>query len=129
MQVARPDHPSSELGYGHPAYLDPAALGRELRRVAEACHQCRRCLPLCGSFPTLFDLVDATEQEVAGLTDAGLERVNELCFHCRQCFNHCPYTPPHEWDVDFPALMRRQQLARVRRTGFRCCGGSRHRPT
>jgi Fe-S oxidoreductase len=118
MQVTRPDHPSAELGYGHLAYLDPGALGRELRRVAEVCHQCRRCLPLCGSFPTLLDLVDATEREVAGLTEAGLERVNELCFHCQRCFNHCPYTPPHEWDVDFPALMRRQQLARTRRQGI-----------
>ena len=118
MQVTRPEHPSAELGYGHPAYLDPGALGRELRRVAEVCHQCRRCLPLCGSFPTLFDLVDASESEVAGLTDAGFERVNELCFHCQQCFNHCPYTPPHEWDVDFPALMRRQQLARTGREGI-----------
>ena len=118
MQVTRPEHPSAELGYGHPAYLDPGALGRELRRVAEVCHQCRRCLPLCGSFPTLFDLVDASESEVAGLSDAGLERVNELCFHCQQCFNHCPYTPPHAWDVDFPALMRRQQLARTGREGI-----------
>ena len=118
MQVSRPDHPSVALGYGHPAYLDPAALGRELRRVAEVCHQCRRCLPLCGSFPTLFDFVDASPSEVDGLTDANLERVNELCFHCQQCFNHCPNTPPHEWDVDFPALMRRQQLARVGREGI-----------
>jgi glycerol-3-phosphate dehydrogenase subunit C len=117
MRVSLPDHPSVELGYGHLAYLDPAALDRELRRVAEVCHQCRRCLPLCGSFP-LFDFVDASDNEVAGLTDAGLERVNELCFHCQRCFNHCPYTPPHEWDVDFPALMRRQQLARVQREGI-----------
>jgi Fe-S oxidoreductase len=43
--------------------------------------------------------------------------VNELCYHCKLCHNHCPYTPPHEWDVDFPALMRRQQLQRVRREG------------
>jgi len=118
MQVTRPEHASAELDHRHPAYLDPAAVDRELRRVAEVCHQCRRCLPLCGSFPTLFDLVDATEHEVGGLTASGLERVNELCFHCQQCFNHCPYTPPHEWDVDFPALMRRQQLVRVQREGI-----------
>jgi len=48
---------------------------------------------------------------------SGLEEVNELCFHCKLCFNHCPYTPPHEWDVDFPALMRRQQVARAGRDG------------
>ena len=29
--------------------------------------------------------------------------MNELCYHCKLCYNHCPYTPPHEWDVDFPA--------------------------
>ena len=43
--------------------------------------------------------------------------MNELCYHCKLCYNHCPYTPPHEWDVDFPALMRRQQVARARRDG------------
>jgi glycerol-3-phosphate dehydrogenase subunit C len=43
--------------------------------------------------------------------------VNELCYHCKACYNHCPYTPPHEWDVDFPALMRRQQLTRAAREG------------
>jgi Fe-S oxidoreductase len=90
----------------------PEKLERELRRVGDICHQCRRCLPLCPSFPKLFELVDATEKEIAGVDEAGFEEVNELCFHCKLCYNHCPYTPPHEWDVDFPALMRRQQLQR-----------------
>jgi Fe-S oxidoreductase len=48
---------------------------------------------------------------------AGFDAVNELCYHCKLCYNHCPYTPPHEWDVDFPALMRRHQLARASRDG------------
>jgi Fe-S oxidoreductase len=46
-----------------------------------------------------------------------LDEVGELCFHCAQCFNLCPYTLPHEWDVDFPGLMRRHQLTRVARDG------------
>jgi len=117
MKVDLPEHPSRSLGYDHPAYADPGALDRELHRVGEVCHQCRRCLPLCPAFPKLFDLVDATPQEAAGVTPEGFDRVGELCFHCRLCFNHCPYTPPHEWDVDFPALMRRHQLARVARDG------------
>jgi Fe-S oxidoreductase len=62
--------------------------------------------------------VDASEQEVAGLSRADFDAVNELCYHCKLCYNHCPYTPPHEWDVDFPALMRRQQLARAKRDGI-----------
>jgi Fe-S oxidoreductase len=117
MKVAPPEHPSTELRYGDESYLDPTKLETELRRVGEICHQCRRCLPLCPSFPKLFDLVDATDEEIAGVSMAGFDDVNELCYHCKLCYNHCPYTPPHEWDVDFPALMRRHQIARRQRDG------------
>ena len=34
------------------------ALQKELGRVFDICHGCRRCVNLCGAFPTLFDLVD-----------------------------------------------------------------------
>jgi Fe-S oxidoreductase len=117
VKVDPPELPSRDWSYEDPDYLDPAKLERELRRVGEICHQCRRCLPLCPSFPKLFDLIDASPDEIAGVAMTGLDEVNELCFHCKQCWNHCPYTPPHEWDVDFPALMRRHQLVRARRDG------------
>jgi Fe-S oxidoreductase len=117
MKVPLPERASTDLHYDDADYTDADSLERELRRVAEICHQCRRCLPLCPSFPRLFDLVDATEDEVAGVDAAGFESVNELCFHCKLCYNHCPYTPPHEWDVDFPALMRRHQVVRAERDG------------
>ena len=118
MKVTPPEIPSGELDYRHPDYLDPAKIERELRRVGDICHQCRRCLPLCPSFPKLFELVDASDEEIAGVSQQGFDQVNELCYHCKLCYNHCPYTPPHEWDVDFPALMRRQQVARARRHGI-----------
>jgi len=118
LKVPPPERPSTELRYGDPDYLDADALERELRRTGEVCHQCRRCLPLCPSFPTLFELIDATDREAAGVTMQGFEQVNELCYHCKLCYNHCPYVPPHEWDVDFPALMRRHQLFRTRRDGI-----------
>ena len=117
MKVKPPEHPSAELNYRDAAYTDPETLERELRRVGDICHQCRRCLPLCPSFPKLFELVDATDREIEGVSMAGFDEVNELCYHCKLCYNHCPYTPPHEWDVDFPALMRRHQLARASRDG------------
>ncbi len=117
MKVQAPELPSSEWSYDDPDYLDAAKVERELRRVGEVCHQCRRCLPLCPSFPKLFELIDATPREVAGVAAAGFDAVNELCYHCKLCYNHCPYTPPHEWDVDFPALMRRHQLLRAERDG------------
>jgi Fe-S oxidoreductase len=117
VKVDPPELPTAAWRYEDPAYRDPAKLERELRRVGEICHQCRRCLPLCPSFPRLFELVDASPDEIRGVAMAGFDEVNELCFHCKQCFHHCPYTPPHEWDVDFPALMRRHQLARAERDG------------
>jgi Fe-S oxidoreductase len=118
VKVPPPDKPSLEWDYRDPDHLDPEKLERELRRTGEICHQCRRCLPLCPSFPKLFELVDASDDEIAGVDMAGFDAVNELCFHCKLCFNHCPYTPPHEWDVDFPALMRRHQLFRAERDGI-----------
>ncbi len=118
MKVTPPEHASTELGYDDPAYSDPDSLERELRRVGDICHQCRRCLPLCPAFPKLFDLVDATDREIEGVAMSGFDSVNELCFHCKLCYNHCPYTPPHDWDVDFPALMRRHQISRAKRDGI-----------
>jgi Fe-S oxidoreductase len=118
MKVLPPELPSRELRYGAPSYDDPEKLERELRRVGEVCHQCRRCLPLCPSFPRLFELIDATDREIEGVSMAGFDEVNELCFHCKLCYNHCPYTPPHEWDIDFPALMRRHQQLRAARDGI-----------
>ena len=119
MKVDRPERPSASLAYDDSDFADLAKVERELRRAGEVCHQCRRCLPLCPSFPKLFELIDATEDEIAGVTMDGFERVNELCYHCKLCYNHCPYTPstPHEWDIDFPLLMRRHQLARAKRDG------------
>ena len=39
-----------------------------MERVFDICHGCRRCVSLCQSFPTLFDLIDATaDGEVHGV--------------------------------------------------------------
>ena len=75
MKVDPPELPTAAWRYEDPAYRDPAKLERELRRVAEICHQCRRCLPLCPSFPRLFELIDASPNEVAGVSLAGLDEV------------------------------------------------------
>ena len=51
-----------------PDYYDEAATFTELERIFDICHGCRRCVSLCGSFPTLFDLVDeSTTMEVDGV--------------------------------------------------------------
>ena len=49
------------LGWQDPQFYDPAALEKELERVFDICHGCRRCFNLCNSFPTLFDLIDESK--------------------------------------------------------------------
>ncbi|MBV8341901.1 MAG: Fe-S oxidoreductase, partial [Gammaproteobacteria bacterium] len=102
------------------AFYDADALDKELERVFDICHGCRRCFSLCNSFPTLFDAVDATsEGEVAALDRKVFREVVDHCYLCDMCFmTKCPYVPPHPWNVDFPQLMLRAKAERVRREGL-----------
>ena len=56
------------LDWKNPDFLNEDLLNKELERVFDICHGCRRCVSLCQSFPTLFDLVDeSTTMEVDGV--------------------------------------------------------------
>jgi len=101
-------------------FWDLGAVDRELRRVYDICGGCRRCLPLCPSFKVLFDRMDveAVDGDVDKLPAADVKEVVDLCYQCKLCFNHCPYTPPHRWEVDFPRLMLRARAAHTRKTGL-----------
>jgi len=81
----------------------------ELGRIFDICHGCRRCVSLCNSFPTLFDLVDESSTgEVDGVDRKDYMKVVDQCYMCDLCYmTKCPYTPPHEWNVDFPHSMLR----------------------
>ncbi len=151
-----------------PRFWDPAHLRDEVDRVFDICWGCRLCFKFCGSFPTLFELIDAkTERmrseylaahpEVVASADAKrraaeaqpqpeskpegevgvtygdelpelharandlgtaeIDRVVDLCFQCKLCYPNCPYTPPHEFAVDFPRLLLRWKAHRTRRQG------------
>ena len=91
------------------SYLDQGSLYEELERVYDICHGCRRCVSLCESFPTLFDLVDESDTlEVDGVDKGDYMKVVDQCYLCDLCAEtKCPYLPPHEWAVDFPHLMLR----------------------
>ena len=85
-------------------------LEEELRRVVWMHYcGCRRCVSLCNSFPTLFDLIDESETfEVDGVSYRDFDSVIDHCYLCDLCFmTKCPYVPPHEWEIDFPHLMLR----------------------
>ena len=107
------------LDWQNPAFSDPDALRQELARVFDICHGCRRCVNLCQSFPTLFDLIDESDTlEVDGVDPGDYRKVVDQCYLCDLCFmTKCPYVPPHEWNVDFPHLMLRAKHARFRAEG------------
>jgi glycerol-3-phosphate dehydrogenase subunit C len=91
--------------------------------VFDICHGCRRCVNLCTSFPTLFDLIDEGKTgELDGVEKQDLWQVVDKCYLCDMCYmTKCPYVPPHEWNVDFPHLMLRAKALKFRRgeTRFR----------
>ncbi len=100
-------------------FWDQQALEQELERVYDICHGCRRCVSLCDSFPTLFDLVDESDTlEVDGVDKADYIKVVDQCYMCDLCYmTKCPYVPPHEWNVDFPHLMLRAKAQRFKAEG------------
>ncbi|MEX2151593.1 MAG: heterodisulfide reductase-related iron-sulfur binding cluster [Steroidobacteraceae bacterium] len=107
------------IGWKDPGYWDADALDREVERVFDICHGCRRCFSLCNAFPALFDQVDGTPTgEVAAVPRDARWEVVDHCYLCDMCYmSKCPYVPPHEWNVDFPHLMLRAKAVRLKDQG------------
>ncbi|HYD78378.1 MAG TPA: heterodisulfide reductase-related iron-sulfur binding cluster [Paucimonas sp.] len=105
------------LDWKSESFYDEAALDAELERVFDICHGCRRCVSLCGAFPTLFDLVDASPtMEVDGVDKKDYWKVVDQCYLCDVCYmTKCPYTPPHPWNLDFPHLMLRAKAVKFKK--------------
>ena len=101
----------------HPAYFDEADLRSELTRVYDLCHGCRLCLSLCPAFPTMFNLIDAKDGDVAALSDDEQDQVVDECYQCKLCYIKCPYIPPHEWQLDFPRMILRAEAVKNRTGG------------
>jgi len=97
------------IDWQSPDYGDEPKILAELERVFDICHGCRRCVSLCNTFPTLFDLVDAGETgEVESVPKEKYWDIVDQCYLCDLCYVvKCPYVPPHPWNVDFPHLMLR----------------------
>jgi Fe-S oxidoreductase len=102
------------LNWQNPEFYDEASLLKELERVYDICHGCRRCFNLCHAFPTLFDAIDDSEtMELDGVDKRVYWEVVDHCYLCDMCFmTKCPYVPPHEWNLDFPHLMLRAKAVK-----------------
>jgi Fe-S oxidoreductase len=104
------------LDWKNPAFYDQDDLFKELERVYDICHGCRRCFSLCNAFPTLFDAIDESDtMELDGVPKSVYWDVVDHCYLCDMCYmTKCPYVPPHEWNVDFPHLMLRAKAVKFR---------------
>lgn len=111
------------LDWKNPEFYNEDAVMHEMERVFDLCHGCRRCVSLCNSFPTLFDLVDeSATMEVDGVAKKDYWKVVDHCYLCDLCYmTKCPYIPPHEWNIDFPHLMLRAKAVKFKKgdTKFR----------
>src|SRR5438045_752905 len=107
------------LAWKTPDFWDQAKAEGELGRIFEICHGCLRCVNLCTTFPTLFDLVDNSKtMEIDGVAKKDYAKVVDQCYLCDLCYmTKCPYVPPHPWQVDFPHLMLRAKAIRYRKGG------------
>jgi glycerol-3-phosphate dehydrogenase subunit C len=107
------------IDWKSPDYYDEEAAFKELERIFDICHGCRRCVSLCNSFPTLFDLVDEGKSgEVDDVDKKDYWKVVDHCYLCDLCYmTKCPYVPPHEWNVDFPHTMLRAKAIKFKKGG------------
>ncbi len=107
------------LAWKTPEFNDEQALDAELARIFDICHGCRRCVSLCGAFPTLFDLIDnGPTGELDGVPKEKYKDVVDQCYLCDMCYmSKCPYVPPHPWNVDFPHTMLRGKAVHFHKHG------------
>jgi Fe-S oxidoreductase len=98
-------------------FHDEAKCLAEMERIFEICHGCRRCVSLCQSFPTLFDLIDEGQSgEIDGVAKTDYWKVVDQCYLCDLCYmTKCPYVPPHPWNVDFPHTMLRAKAIKFKK--------------
>ena len=107
------------LDWKSESFYDKENLFHEMERIFDLCHGCRRCVSLCNSFPTLFDLVDESDtMEVDGVKKEDYWKVVDHCYLCDLCYmTKCPYIPPHEWNLDFPHVMLRAKAVQFKEQG------------
>jgi glycerol-3-phosphate dehydrogenase subunit C len=98
-------------------FYDEEKCLKEMERIFDICHGCRRCVNLCTAFPTLFDLIDeGPTGELDGVDKKKYWEVVDRCYLCDMCYmTKCPYVPPHPWNVDFPHTMLRGKAVKFKK--------------
>ena len=111
-----------------PRYLDSADLQSEFTRILDVCNGCRLCDGLCPSFNNVFDRIEEEDDKLSAaghgkenpvnqLKKADYDNVVDYCYQCKLCYPNCPYTPPHEYMLDFPRLLLRADAIKTKEEG------------
>ena len=69
----------------------------EAERVMQICNACRYCEGLCATFQAM------TTRRNFIITD--LEYLANLCHNCTACFHDCQFAPPHDFQINVPAIL------------------------
>ncbi len=68
----------------------------EADRQLTVCNACRYCEGYCAVFPAMERRGVFSPQDLVYMAN--------LCFECRACYYACPYTPPHDYAINIPAV-------------------------
>lgn len=90
-----------------PSHLAPDALGNHAHATGDA-HAAPPRADIKGQAEALERLPLSVHQEVV-----------DLCYQCKLCDPICPYTPPHEFGVDFPRMMLRHKAIDAKEHGVK----------
>ncbi len=85
---------------------------READRLMTICNACRYCEGLCAVFPAM--------EMRRTFGDGDLNYLANLCHQCGACYSDCQYSPPHEFNVNVPAVLatlRNDSYAQYARPG------------
>jgi citrate/tricarballylate utilization protein len=77
----------------------------EADRLMTVCNSCRYCEGLCAVFPAM--------EMRRSFLDGDLNYLANLCHNCGACYYDCQFSPPHEFNVNVPAV-----LAKVRTESY-----------
>ena len=119
------------LDWKNPEFWDQAKAEKELERIFDICHGCRRCVSLCTRFRrcSTWSMPPPT-MEVDGVEKEDYWKVVDQCYLCDLCYmTKCPYVPPHPWNVDFPHVMLRAKAIKFKKQASSSATGCSPPPT
>jgi citrate/tricarballylate utilization protein len=70
---------------------------QEGQRLLRLCNACRYCEGFCAVFPAM--------ERRSVFSAADVNYLANLCHNCGECYYACPYTPPHEYELNLPKVL------------------------